>query len=87
MIIEDICLAQIVGSITAHSRCINAIDCNDEGLLASVSDDCYVRIWQLTGDAEDLEVNQMELHSGKTCFTFRSTTNAIMKLKITNWLE
>ena len=62
MIIEDIPLAQIVGSITAHSRCINAIDCNGEGLVASVSDDCYVRVWQLTGDAEDLQVKQTELH-------------------------
>ncbi|CAF0907489.1 unnamed protein product [Adineta ricciae] len=55
--IFDVENAQIVGSITAHSRCINAIDCNDEGLVASVSDDCYVRVWQLTGDAEDLQIN------------------------------
>ncbi|CAF1066577.1 unnamed protein product [Adineta ricciae] len=54
--IFDVENAQIVGSITAHSRCINAIDCNDEGLVASVSDDCYVRVWQLTGDAEDLQI-------------------------------
>ncbi|CAF4536944.1 unnamed protein product, partial [Rotaria magnacalcarata] len=31
---------QVSGTIAAHSRCINAIDCNEEGLVASVSDDC-----------------------------------------------
>ena len=51
------CIAVIAGSIAAHSRCINAIDCNEEGLVASVSDDCFVRIWQLSGDAEELEVD------------------------------
>ncbi len=50
-------IAQISGSIAAHSRCINAIDCNQEGLVASVSDDCYIRVWKLSGDAEDLQVN------------------------------
>lgn len=50
-------IAQICGSITAHSRCINALDCNDDGFVASVSDDCYVRIWKISGDAEDLQVN------------------------------
>ncbi|CAF1148503.1 unnamed protein product [Rotaria sp. Silwood1] len=49
--------AQICGSITAHSRCINAIDCNEQGLLASVSDDCFVRIWKLSGDAENLQIS------------------------------
>ncbi|CAF0911420.1 unnamed protein product [Rotaria sordida] len=49
--------AQISGSITAHARCINAIDCNEEGLVASVSDDCYVRIWKLSGDAENLQIS------------------------------
>ncbi|UJR15804.1 hypothetical protein I4U23_002735 [Adineta vaga] len=53
----DVENAQIVGSIAAHSRCINAIDCNDEGLVASVSDDCYVRIWKLSGDADDLQIS------------------------------
>ncbi|CAF2468211.1 unnamed protein product [Rotaria sp. Silwood2] len=48
--------AQICGSIAAHARCINAIDCNEQGLLASVGDDCFVRIWKLTGDAENLQV-------------------------------
>ena len=54
------CLAQIAGSIAAHARCINAIDCNEDGLVASVSDDCYVRIWKLSGDAEDLQVDENE---------------------------
>ncbi len=49
-------IAQISGSIAAHSRCINAIDCNEEGLVASVSDDCFVRVWKLSGDAENLQV-------------------------------
>ncbi len=44
------------GSIAAHARCINAIDCNEQGLLASVSDDCFVRVWKLTGNAENLQV-------------------------------
>ncbi|CAF4805770.1 unnamed protein product [Rotaria socialis] len=48
---------QVSGTIAAHSRCINAIDCNEEGLVASVSDDCYVRIWQLSGDAENLQIS------------------------------
>jgi hypothetical protein len=47
----------MVGSIAAHARSINAIDCNEEGLVASVSDDCFVRVWKLSGDAEDLEVD------------------------------
>ncbi len=50
-------IAQISGSIAAHSRCINAIDCNEEGLVASVSDDCFVRVWKLSGDAENLQVD------------------------------
>jgi hypothetical protein len=50
-------IAQISGSIAAHARCINAIDCNDEGLVVSVSDDCYIRIWKLSGDAENLQVD------------------------------
>ncbi|CAF2983912.1 unnamed protein product [Rotaria socialis] len=49
--------AQICGSIAAHARCINAIDCNEQGLLASVGDDCYVRIWKLSGDAESLQIS------------------------------
>ncbi len=49
-------IAQMCGSIAAHARCINAIDCNEQGLLASVSDDCFVRIWKLTGNAENLQV-------------------------------
>ncbi|CAM4920892.1 unnamed protein product [Rotaria socialis] len=49
--------SQVAGTIAAHSRCINAIDCNEEGLVASVSDDCYVRIWQLSGDAENLQIS------------------------------
>ncbi|CAF4046095.1 unnamed protein product [Rotaria sp. Silwood2] len=49
--------AQIAGSIAAHARCINAIDCNEEGLVASVSDDCYLRIWKLSGDAENLQIS------------------------------
>ncbi|CAF0776243.1 unnamed protein product [Adineta steineri] len=49
--------AQMCGSINAHARCINAIDCNEQGLLASVSDDCYVRIWKLSGDAENLQIS------------------------------
>ncbi|CAF1646220.1 unnamed protein product [Adineta ricciae] len=48
--------AQICGSIAAHARCINAIDCNERGLLASVGDDCYVRVWKLTGDGENLQI-------------------------------
>jgi hypothetical protein len=52
-----ISLAQICGSIAAHARCINAIDCNEQGLIASVGDDCFVRIWKLSGDAENLQVN------------------------------
>jgi len=48
--------AQICGSISAHARCINAIDCNDQGLLVSVSDDCFVRMWKLSGDAENLQI-------------------------------
>ncbi|CAF1064745.1 unnamed protein product [Adineta steineri] len=55
--IFDIENVQMIGSITAHARCINAIDCNEEGLIASVSDDCYVRIWKLSGDAEDLQIS------------------------------
>jgi len=54
-------IAQISGSITAHSRCINAIDCNDEGLVASVSDDCYIRVWKLSGDADNLQVDFIDL--------------------------
>ena len=53
----EIFLAQIAGSIAAHSRCINAIDCNEEGLIATVSDDCYVRVWKLSDDVENLQVN------------------------------
>ncbi|CAF1405444.1 unnamed protein product [Rotaria sordida] len=48
--------AQLCGSIAAHARCINAIDCNEQGLLASVSDDCFVRIWKLSGDADNLQI-------------------------------
>ncbi|CAF3814882.1 unnamed protein product [Rotaria magnacalcarata] len=49
--------AQMCGSIAAHARCINAIDCNEQGLLASVGDDCYVRIWKLSGDAASLQIS------------------------------
>ena len=52
-------LAQICGSISAHVRCINAIDCNEQGLLASVGDDCFVRIWKLTGNPENLQVRSL----------------------------
>jgi hypothetical protein len=55
-------IAQICGSIAAHARCINAIDCNEQGLLASVSDDCFVRLWRLSGDAENLQVNVVFLY-------------------------
>jgi hypothetical protein len=54
--IELFLIAQICGSIAAHARCINAIDCNEQGLLASVGDDCFVRVWKLVGDAENLQV-------------------------------
>lgn len=50
---------QICGSITAHARCINAIDCNEEGLVASVGDDCFLRVWKLSDDAEDLQVYEI----------------------------
>ena len=52
-------LAQICGSITAHARCINAIDCNREGLVVSVSDDCFIRLWKLSDDEDNLEVDEI----------------------------
>ena len=63
-------IAQISGSIAAHSRCINAIDCNEEGLVASVSDDCYLRIWKLSGDAENLQVHISSIHKIRESFFF-----------------
>lgn len=53
----DVTNGQIAGSIAAHSRCINAIDYNEEGLVASVSDDCYLRVWKVSDDIENLEIS------------------------------
>ena len=47
------------GSIAAHARCINAVDCNDDGLLISVGDDSFVRGWRLSGDADNLQVKSI----------------------------
>lgn len=63
-------LAQMCGSITAHARCLNAIDCNDQGLLASVGDDCFVRMWKLSGDAENLQVDRTETWFPLTSIVF-----------------
>jgi hypothetical protein len=76
------------GSIAAHARCINAIDCNEQGLLASVSDDCFVRVWKLSGDAENLQVNIFfmlsKLIRSDEIFLFRFFMNVIIVLKIIN---
>jgi len=76
------------GSIAAHARCINAIDCNEQGLLASVSDDCFVRVWKLSGDAENLQVNIFfmlsKLIRSEGFFLFRFFMNVIIVLKIIN---
>jgi len=76
------------GSIAAHARCINAIDCNEQGLLASVSDDCFVRVWKLSGDAENLQVNIFfmlsKLIRSDGIFLFRFFMNVIIILKIIN---
>ena len=57
----DVSNGQIAGSIAAHSRCINAMDYNDEGLVATVSDDCYLRVWKISDDIENFEVNLIEV--------------------------
>ncbi len=73
------------GSIAAHARCINAIDCNEQGLLASVSDDCFVRVWKLFGDGENLQVFCFELDDdGFNIIFFRFLMNLIIVLRIVN---
>ena len=54
---SDLVSAEICGSIAAHARAINSIDFNDAGLLVSVGDDSFIRIWRLIGDADNLQVN------------------------------
>lgn len=79
----EIFTAQIAGSIAAHSRCINAMDCNDDGLIATVSDDCYIRVWKLSDDVENLQViflhQRLFLH-----MIFRLHINVIIELKTVN---
>ena len=83
--------AEICGSIAAHARSINAIDCNADGLLVSVSDDCFIRMWRLSGDAENLQVTHWSLTVSERPFLSfllqRFLINSIIAWKMFNWWE